>query len=64
MSLDFTFEPTKAGEVHISRGGSVVTTLRNKSASTFLARAVAVDPAGQQQLMARAAGNYKRGNER
>jgi hypothetical protein len=41
-----------------------VTILRGKSAERFMARASAADPAGAQQLMARATGHFKRGNER
>jgi hypothetical protein len=50
--------------VHISRDGRQVTTLREAAATHFLSRADALDQEGRQQLMARATGNYKRGNER
>ena len=41
-----------------------VTTLAGDGAQRFLARAEGADAAGLQQLMARATGNFKRGNER
>jgi hypothetical protein len=47
--------------VAISRHGSVVTILRGGAAEKFLNR---VHIGDSQQTMARAAGNYKRGNER
>lgn len=50
--------------VHISRGGQIVTTLGARGSARFLDRAERTDEPGQQQLMARATGNYKRGNER
>ncbi len=45
----------------ISRHGEVVTLLRGKAADKFLKRVYIWDP---QQVMARASGDYKRGNER
>jgi hypothetical protein len=60
----FSFRATKAGEVHISWQGKPVTTLGRGSADRFLARAERLDNHGLQQLMARATGNFKRGNER
>lgn len=62
--LAFTFRRAKDDSVAISRGHRVVTVLRGRSAQRFLARAAAASFAAQQQLMARATGNYKRGNER
>ena len=63
MSLGFSYAATKGGEVHIARDGRNVTTLRAAAAVRFLLRAGVLDERGQQQLMARATGNYKRGNE-
>jgi hypothetical protein len=40
--------------------GRLAATLRGKSAKAFLARVSSSDP---QQVMARATGNYKRGNQ-
>jgi hypothetical protein len=61
---DFSWRATKDGRVRISRAGWVVTTLGGDAARRFLSRVEGVDTAAAQQLMARATGNYKRGNER
>ena len=50
--------------MRISRDGRVVTTLAGPAASRFLARVGNLGEDDAQQLMARATGNYKRGNER
>jgi hypothetical protein len=57
----FSYRTRKNGDVVISRHGREVTTLRGDIASRFLARILDDDP---QEVMARATGNYKRGNER
>lgn len=62
--LGFSWRATKDGQVRISRQGRVVTTLRGAAAERFRRRAAGSDEAAQQQLMARASGNYRRGNER
>ncbi len=41
-----------------------MTTLGGDAARRFVSRAEGADPDAAQQLMARATGNYKRGNER
>jgi hypothetical protein len=61
--LGFSWRATKSGEVRISRDGRVVSTLRGSAAERFLRRAERAGEAAQQQLMARATGNYRRGNE-
>jgi len=59
------FAFTVAGDrVRISRSGKIVTTLGASASARFLAAADASDEAALQQLMARATGNYRRGNER
>ena len=58
---DFTFVRRKNGEVVISHRGRRATVLRGRQADRFLAR---VTEANAQDVMARATGNYKRGNER
>lgn len=63
-NLSFSFHATKGEAVAISRGGRVVTVLGGHSARRFLAKVAGASFAAQQQLMARATGNYKRGNER
>lgn len=50
--------------MRISRAGRVVTTLGDDAATRFLSRAEDADAEAVQHLMARATGNYKRGNER
>jgi hypothetical protein len=62
--VSFSFKATAKGTVFIERDGERVTTLRGDRARRFLAMVHSTDIEGQQQLMARATGNYKRGNER
>lgn len=62
--LGFRHLPVGIGEVRIVRGGKVVTVLRAEKAEALLAKLTLTDFSGQQQLMARITGNYKRGNER
>ncbi len=62
--LGFIHHIAKSGAVLISHHGRQVTTLRGKPAADFLKKMAKLDFAGEQQLMARATGNYKRGNER
>jgi hypothetical protein len=57
----FEYSRRKNGEVVIFHKGRLAATLRGKRADEFLARLSSGD---QQQVMARATGNYKRGNER
>jgi hypothetical protein len=61
---NFSWRATKDGRIRISRGGRAVTTLAGRSARRFLDRVEAADEAAAQLEMARATGNYKRGNER
>ena len=51
-------------EVVIAHEGKPVTTLRGESASRFLKRADTAEGKQLQLLMAKATGNFKRGNER
>lgn len=60
----FAYRATKDGQVFISHENRVVTTLRGGRAQRFLRQAEEADDEAQQQLMARATGNFKRGNER
>ena len=62
--LGFTFHATAAGEVRVSRRGRVVTVLRGPAAERLLARLTNADERTIQQVLARATGNYRRGNER
>ncbi|MFK7800985.1 MAG: hypothetical protein AB8G95_05095 [Anaerolineae bacterium] len=62
--LGFSHRIAKNDAVLISHHGRQVTILRGKSAAEFLKKMQKLDFAGEQQLMARVTGNYKRGNER
>ena len=64
MSDVFSYSETKNGKVFISWEGRTVTTLAGEGAKRFLARAEGLDMDGRQELMRRATGNFKRGNER
>lgn len=59
----FDYRVLASGEVHVTRGGRVVTVVRGKAAERLLAR-LGESAAQDQQLLARVTGNYKRGNER
>ncbi len=62
-SLGFSYQ-TNADSVLILRNGVTVVVLRGKAAAKFSAAVAGLDEDRAQQLMARATGNYKRGNER
>lgn len=67
MGLDdnpFDWRVTKDGQLLVSRGGRVVTTVRGAAAAKLLGRLSGAGDDEAQQLLARATGNYKRGNER
>jgi hypothetical protein len=57
----FEFAERKSGEVAIFHHVRLATTLRKETAARFLKDVETGDP---QELMARATGDYKRGNER
>ena len=63
-SLPFSYATRRDGSILISYHEAPVTILRGRSAERFAARVADADPAASQQLMARATGNFKRGNER
>lgn len=52
------------GSIVICYHAAPVTVLRGKAAARFNTRMAGADAAAAQQLMARATGNFKRGNER
>lgn len=58
------WQATKDGRVRISWRGRVVTTLAGDPAARFLRQAEGADELAVQALLARATGNFKRGNER
>ena len=60
----FTYRSRRDGSVEILWKGRRATTLSGKIAERFLELAPTEDEQGQQLLMAKATGNFKRGNER
>lgn len=60
----FDYRITKAGAVIISRGGREVVTVGGASARRLAAQLASSDERGEQLLLARVTGNYRRGNER
>lgn len=59
----FAFRARKSGEVEVLHHGRPAVLLRGRQAERFLARAAGATELELQHLMARATGNYKRGNE-
>ena len=59
----FVYRVTSSGEVRIDRDGRPIVTVRGAAARKLTAQ-LGIDDARDQQLLARATGNYKRGNER
>ena len=60
----FDWRVTKDGQLLVSRGGRTVTTIRGATAAKLLDRLERAADDEAQHLLARATGNYKRGNER
>jgi hypothetical protein len=60
----FSYVARADGTIVIRYHAAPVTLLRGKAADRFTARLATTDAAGAQQLMARATGQFKRGNER
>ncbi|MCL2565300.1 MAG: hypothetical protein FWE24_05750 [Defluviitaleaceae bacterium] len=60
----FTYKLTKDRKVFISYHGKQVTTLSGKKAEAFISDIKDVDGKDAQLIMAKATGNFKRGNER
>lgn len=60
----FAFTETKDGKVFISWMGNRVTILQGKQAEQFLKRVRGADARQAQLIMAKATGNFKRGNEK
>ena len=60
----FDHTVTKDGRIRISHEGRVVTTVAGQQASRLSERLKGASEAEAQQLLARATGNFKRGNER
>ncbi len=60
----FTYFASKDGKVFLFWHGKPVKTLKEEEAGQFLAKMEGLDPQAAQLLMAKATGNFKRGNER
>lgn len=60
----FTYRITKDGTVRISWRSTVIATVAGAKAGRLIAALDRADDEGAQQLLARATGNFKRGNER
>lgn len=60
----FDWRVTKQGGVLVSRGGRVVMTVGGAAAARLLVALQRADDSQAQHLLARASGNYRRGNER
>jgi hypothetical protein len=60
----FAYRATAERTVHISWRGRPVTVLAGPAADRFLERVAATDADGAQLLMAKATGQFKRGNEK
>lgn len=59
----FSYQRRADGSVLLRYREAPVTVLRGKGAERFLARLDGADGPAAQQLMARATGNFKRGNK-
>ena len=60
----FTYRITKNRKVFISCEGKQVTVLRGNKADEFIAKVKDVNGKDVQLIVAKATGNFKRGNER
>ena len=60
----FSYQATKDGRVRIAHDGTTVTILRGPAARQLLEKLEGADLQGVQLLLAKATGNFKRGNER
>ena len=60
----FTYRATKDGKVFISYEGKQVTILSGSKAADFISDITDADHKESQLIMAKATGNFKRGNER
>lgn len=60
----FAYQTGKDGAVRIAYMGRTVVVLGSKQSTAFIKKAQGLDTAALQLLMAKATGNFKRGNER
>lgn len=59
----FSYRVTKDRRILVSRGGRLIVSLAGAKAERLLGM-LGADSAQNQELLARATGNYRRGNER
>ena len=62
--MPFSYVTRADGSIVVSYHAAPVTILRGRAAERFASRVDGADEPAAQQLMARATGNFKRGNER
>ncbi|KQX06567.1 MULTISPECIES: hypothetical protein [unclassified Leifsonia] len=60
----FDYRVTSGGQVLVARGGRTVLTVSGASAARLVTTLASADERSTQLLLAKATGNYKRGNER
>jgi hypothetical protein len=60
----FSWRVTKDGQLLVGRGNRTITTIRGSAAAKLLGKLDRATEEEAQHLLARATGNYKRGNER
>ncbi len=60
----FSWRATKDGQLLVERGNRTVTVIRGSAAAKLLGKLERASDDEAQHLLARATGNYKRGNER
>jgi hypothetical protein len=60
----FTYRVTKNGQIFVSRGGRQVSVVSGAKADRLIKELDAGDERARQLALAKATGNYKRGNER
>lgn len=60
----FSYAVTKDGGVRIAHAGRVVTVLKGKPATKLVTALQAAETSQVQLILAKATGNFKRGNER
>lgn len=60
----FSYRLTQSGEILIGRGGRTVSTVGGAAAAKLITALERAEGQDEQLLLAKATGNYKRGNER
>lgn len=60
----FDYQVTKSGQVRVSRGGREVVVVGGRHAERLATQLASADDTQTQHLLARATGNYRRGNEK